>query len=133
MARVRRESQIQSAILVISRIGNSTNRLYDPVGRKILVEKSERKRAWESNEQDVKTVKTKIRLTRELIHSAGSYGGHGFNRQQLNLLNVNWPPKSGWIAWLEGKEIPFEIWQQVLNLKGKTRKRLRQESNPNRF
>lgn len=68
-----------------------------------------------------------IKLTRELIHSAGSYGGDGFNRAQLDLLNVNWPPRSGWIAWLDGQEIPISTWNKVLELKGKAKWKLKQE------
>lgn len=66
-------------------------------------------------------VKT-IKLTSRLIHTAGSYGGHGFNRKQLDLLKVNWPPRRGWVQWLDGQEIPESVWQSVLALKGKTRK-----------
>jgi hypothetical protein len=58
-----------------------------------------------------------IKLTFELIHSAGSYGGHAFNRTQLELLS-SWPPVRGWVGQLIGKEIPVSTWQQVLKLKG---------------
>jgi hypothetical protein len=79
-------------------------------------------------------IKMKIRLNRRLIHSAGSYGGNGFNRAQLDLLNVNWPPKTGWVEWLDGQEIDAETWRKVLSLKGQTKCKLkRQRSNVNRF
>ena len=67
----------------------------------------------------------KVRLTYALIHSAGSYGGHGFNRAQLNLLNVNWPPKQGWMKWLNGQEIDAETWNKVLALKGQAKWKLK--------
>lgn len=45
-----------------------------------------------------------MKLTRELIHSVAT--SHvGFNRFQLSILGVQWPPKKGWLSNLVGKEI----------------------------
>ena len=68
-----------------------------------------------------------IKLNRQMIHSAGSYGGHGFNAKQLWLLRVNWPPKQGWVGWLDGQEIPLATWEKVLALKGQAKWRLKKE------
>lgn len=68
-----------------------------------------------------------VTLTRQMIHSAGSYGGDGFNRAQLDLLNVNWPPKQGWVGWLDGQEIPAATWAKVMALKGQAKWRLKKE------
>ena len=68
-----------------------------------------------------------IKLTTKLIHTAGSYGRHGFNRRQLSLLRVHWPPRAGWIRWLDGQEIPETVWNQVLALKGKSKERERKD------
>lgn len=62
-----------------------------------------------------------MRLTSELIHSAGS-NGMGFNSAQLRLLGIYWPPKKGWIRALEGKEISNSTWEQVIRLRGVRRK-----------
>jgi hypothetical protein len=71
-----------------------------------------------------------VKLNWNLIHSAGSYRGRGFNKKQLDLLGVNWPPKHGWLTWLIGQEIPVEIWQQVLSLKGQAKWKLKRNSRP---
>ena len=72
-----------------------------------------------------------IKLTYELIHSVGSYGGHGFNRKQLDLLNVNWPPRQGWVKWLIGQEIPESTWEKVVALKGQAKWKLKQQQTNN--
>jgi len=59
-----------------------------------------------------------VRLTYEIIHSAGSCDGHGFNAKQLKLLGLDWPPRKGWLRLLNGREITEETWARVLALKG---------------
>lgn len=66
-----------------------------------------------------------MQLTKSLIHSAGSYGGHGFNKAQLNLIGVRWPPKQGWLESLVGKSIPDDTWQKVVGLKGQAQWKLK--------
>lgn len=68
-----------------------------------------------------------VRLNWSLIHSVGSYGGHGFNKKQLDLLGINWPPKHGWVQWLIGKEIPEHIWKEVVALKGQAKWKVRKQ------
>lgn len=75
---------------------------------------------------------TTIKLTRELIHTAGSCG-NGFNKAQLDLLGVNWPPQKGWLSWLVGQEIPLETWNKVTALKGVRKARRELVKNPYRL
>lgn len=58
-----------------------------------------------------------IRLTREILHSA-STNNCGFNREQLYLLGVDWPPVKGWLSGLIGRQVSDETWQMVVKLKG---------------
>lgn len=60
-------------------------------------------------------------LTRRVIHSAGSQG-MGFNRVQLQLLGVSWPPQRGWLVRLVGTEVDDETWETVVRLRGVRRK-----------
>ena len=62
-----------------------------------------------------------MKLTFKLLHSAGSYGGNGFNAKQLHLLGVGWPPRQGWLRRLVGREIPDATWRQVMELKGRAK------------
>lgn len=48
-----------------------------------------------------------VRLTREFIHAAKSDAG-GWNRKQLKVVGIDWPPRKGWIQRLEGVEISEE-------------------------
>jgi hypothetical protein len=66
-----------------------------------------------------------MKLTREIIHSAGTRG-EGFNRAQLALLKVPWPPQKGWLANLVGQEVSDEDWQLILRLSGTDRKTRRE-------
>ncbi len=59
-----------------------------------------------------------MKLTSEILHSAGSYGGNGFNKAQLSLLGVEWPPKKGWLIGLIGTEFDEARWATVLRLSG---------------
>lgn len=67
-----------------------------------------------------KTMNT-IVLTHSIIHSAAT-NHNGFNRPQLELLGVSWPPQKGWLSSLIGKEISAQKWQLVLQLKSVRRK-----------
>jgi len=64
-------------------------------------------------------------LTYEILHSAGSYGGNGFNNAQLALLGVSWPPPKGWLRELAGTEIDGATWAKVMELRGVRRKQQR--------
>jgi hypothetical protein len=66
-----------------------------------------------------------MKLTYQTLHSAGSYGGKGFNAKQLALLGVEWPPQKGWLLRLVGSEVPDSIWEQVIALKGKTKPKVK--------
>lgn len=67
-----------------------------------------------------------MKLTREILHSAGT-SGIGYNREQLRLLGVPWPPRHGWLSNLVGKDIPDDTWSKVMELKDyKTRKKAQQ-------
>ena len=48
-------------------------------------------------------VKT-IQVTRELIQSGMSPGG-GWTKEQLAILGVRWPPKTGWREWAERRQV----------------------------
>lgn len=63
-------------------------------------------------------------VSEELI-LAGMSGGGGWNRAQLKLLGVSWPPRAGWKERSIGREISEADAQTFLTLKGKTRKKLR--------
>lgn len=43
-------------------------------------------------------------ISSEWIHRYASDAG-GWNRKQLEAIGVSWPPSSGWIARLAGKEL----------------------------
>lgn len=54
-------------------------------------------------------------LTRELVLKGRSRRG-GWTREQLKVLGVAWPPKSGWLDALEGKDIPDAVYQRFMGL-----------------
>lgn len=60
-------------------------------------------------------------LTYEILHSAASNQG-GFNREQLALLGVSWPPVKGWLRSRIGHEIDDSKWELIMKLKGVPRK-----------
>ncbi len=67
-------------------------------------------------------------LTKELIHSVKN-GTGGWNKPQLELLGVKWPPPKGWIERLAGTEIEEGKFTQILSLRGaKWKKRKRDET-----
>ena len=57
-----------------------------------------------------------MKLTRENIHAAGS-SGTGFNRGQLAVLGIEWPPKKGWLTQLIGTEVSDEKYKKFMDLK----------------
>jgi len=57
-----------------------------------------------------------MKLTREMIQSGASIAG-GWNRAQLTVLGVSWPPKKGWAKALAGTEISEDAYAQFLKLK----------------
>jgi hypothetical protein len=66
---------------------------------------------------------TNMILTREIIHEAGNgVSSSGFNRQQLQLLGIAWPPQRGWLRELIGTEIDEAKWAKVVQLRGINRK-----------
>ncbi len=65
-------------------------------------------------------------LTFEMIHSVKS-GSGGWNKTQLALLGVDWPPPKGWIEKLIGKEIDQTTFDRLSSLRGKTMKQRKRE------
>ena len=66
-------------------------------------------------------------LTTELIHSIGSSNGNGWNRQQIELMGIKFPPRKGWLSSLQGKLIPDEKWSRIVELSGVHKVRKRKE------
>jgi hypothetical protein len=62
-----------------------------------------------------------IRLTNDLI-SAGFSDAGGVTRQQLALLGVEYPPKSGWKTRLIGTEISQESYDFFIKLRNSSKK-----------
>jgi hypothetical protein len=65
-------------------------------------------------------------LTRDLVYSVQSENG-GWNKNQLQLMGVQWPLVSGWIDTILQRSIPDEHWEQVKALAGVRRKVQRKE------
>jgi hypothetical protein len=61
-------------------------------------------------------------ITREWIHSHRS-GSGGWNREQLESIEVMWPPAPGWIKQVAGRSISDEQKLKFENLRGMTLKR----------
>ena len=59
-----------------------------------------------------------MRITREFMFSCSTNGHGGWNKDQLALLGVNWPPEKGWLGRLIGTEVHDEIARQVRALTG---------------
>jgi hypothetical protein len=52
---------------------------------------------------------------------ASNYGG--WNKHQLELLGIKWPPQKGWLSKLVGQEVSDSDWSKVMQLRGiKSRK-----------
>lgn len=60
-----------------------------------------------------------MHITQDLISKGGS-GSGGWNKQQLDLLGVPWPPKKGWRKRVCGKHISRADAEKFLALKGAT-------------
>lgn len=68
-------------------------------------------------------------ITQEFIMSGQSAAG-GWNRKQIELLDIKWPPQHGWIDRVVGKEISTADAERFRALRGKVVKRKpRQEYN----
>jgi len=59
---------------------------------------------------------TAVMLTKQLIHSAGR-NGIGFNKVQLAVLGVSWPPRKNWLRKLIGTKISREQWEKFVALR----------------
>ena len=57
-----------------------------------------------------------IKLTEDLIRAGESTKG-GYNKKQLAILDVAWPPSKGWKSATIGKSIRKEDYQQFLDTK----------------
>jgi hypothetical protein len=57
-----------------------------------------------------------LTLSGEMIHGAATQS-NGWNRKQLSVLGVPWPPPSGWLKKLEGRKVMFWQWQKFLSLR----------------
>ena len=58
----------------------------------------------------------KILLTKQLIEDGLSPKG-GYNRKQLAILGVDWPPQKGWKNALIGTLVTQKQYQDFLNAK----------------
>ena len=58
-----------------------------------------------------------MKLTRAMIDSGKSDRG-GWNRAQLQILGVSWPPQHGWPSRIIGKEISAKDYERFLELRG---------------
>ena len=61
----------------------------------------------------------KILLTKERLYRGGT-SGCGFNRFQLEVLGVEYPPRKGWIRRLVGTEMTLEQYAKFVSLQGAT-------------
>lgn len=59
-------------------------------------------------------------ITNEFL-IAGQSGAGGWNKRQLALLGVDWPPVKGWKHRIIGTEIPDEDAMKFLSWKGQAR------------
>lgn len=56
-----------------------------------------------------------MKLTSQNIHECTTPNG-GWNKAQLAVLGITWPPEKGWIRRLDGKEITEEEFSEVKRL-----------------
>ncbi len=61
-----------------------------------------------------------MKLSSETLHFLGT-GGCGWNKPQLEILGIKWPPRNGWLKDLVGREIAEEDYQKLLELRGAKR------------
>lgn len=62
-----------------------------------------------------------VTITNDLI-VAGVSGAGGWNRKQLEILGVAWPPRRGWKWAVIGKQITEEQYQEFIERTGITRR-----------
>lgn len=56
-----------------------------------------------------------ITLTRDNLHAlSNSPKKHGFNRRQLELFGISWPPQKGWLSRLIGQTVTAEFYDRVM-------------------
>jgi len=58
----------------------------------------------------------KVLLTKQMIEEGLSSKG-GYNKKQLEILGVEWPPQKGWKSALIGTIISQKQYQNFLNAK----------------
>ena len=58
----------------------------------------------------------KVLLTKQMIEEGLSSKG-GYNKKQLKILGVEWPPQKGWKSALIGTMISQKQYQNFLNAK----------------
>lgn len=57
-----------------------------------------------------------ITLTEEMIRVGESSRG-GYNKKQLAILGIDWPPTKGWKSSMIGKSITEETYQHFIEAK----------------
>lgn len=57
-----------------------------------------------------------VKISRSLIECGRSKHG-GWSRAQLGLLGIEWPPESGWIKSVIGKEISEDVAKSFIDLR----------------
>lgn len=67
-----------------------------------------------------------MKLTHEILHSIGTEG-MGWNKHQLELLGVTWPPEKGWLSALIGTDIDDTKFCTLVKLKGVRNRKIRNE------
>lgn len=96
--------------------------MLDPVKRgkvpKPSFKKAPKKKRRPATEP-AKSDEQRIRVTRELIET-GRTGSGGWNKRQLKILGVKWPPRKGWLSRSIGKLITPEDAKLFVELKGAT-------------
>lgn len=60
-----------------------------------------------------------MKITQQLIEQ-GQSGAGGWNREQLAVLGIPWPPRHGWRQRIDGRDISVEDAEHFLALKGMT-------------
>lgn len=61
-----------------------------------------------------------MKITREWIKANARKDGQGWNKKQLEVVGVEWPPSSGWIERIVGGELSDEKARLFESLKGKS-------------
>lgn len=67
-----------------------------------------------------------MKITREFIMSGSTNGHAGWNREQLAVIGVSWPPINGWMSRVIGNELSDAKAKLFLGLKGEKQFSLRQ-------